>query len=455
MVLEAAGDDRAALAQYRRCVAAKPDSADARLRLGRLLVRQGQAAEGRGELEAAHRLAPADARPCYALGMSFWPEIERNPDRAGSWFAQAAAADPNYRRAHLSLGRMYARHGLWKQAAEQYGRVLQINVKDPDALLGLATVLDAAGHRAEAHERRGTAYVAQGKLPQALAEFRAEAALLPGSREVPMLISQVLTQMQRNAEAANELKSVAARNPGDWVLQERLAELYVLSHTREPARRICEAWLRADPGAARAYWLRGRIALGEQQLLPAIDDFERAFRLASQAPEILYALGEALSRPTPRRDLTRSLQLLGRAVELAPREPRYRLQLGLLLQQMDRPKGAERQFLRTLDLDPGMTPACTGLIQVAGKLGEPGQITMLAPVVRELQEAKRVEPGLRRQAYRSPADPAAVAALARYLAGRGQLEEARAQWEVAAALEPGHGEAWREMDRLNRLLDME
>jgi tetratricopeptide (TPR) repeat protein len=327
-------------------------------------------------------------------------------------------------------------------------------VKDPEALLGLAGVLEATGHRAEAHERRGAAYVQQGKLPQALAEYHAEQALLPGNSEVAMLISQVLIQMQRNAEAANVIKAAAARRPRDAALQERLVELLLLSHTSGPARRVCDTWLRADPRASRAYWLRGRIALGELELLPALDDFERAVRLAPSDPEILFALGEALSRPTPRRDLSRSLGLLGQAVELAPREPRYRYQLGLLLQQLGRPEAAQRQLLRALDLDPRLTAAYTGLIQLSGKLREPGMIAVFAPVIREQQEAKRVEPALRRQVYHSPADPSAYAALARYLAARGDLTAARAQWEVVATLRPGDAEARREIARLTRILDV-
>jgi len=41
----------------------------------------------------------------------------------------------------LALGRMYARHRLWKPAGEEFARALQSDARDPDALLGLAQVL--------------------------------------------------------------------------------------------------------------------------------------------------------------------------------------------------------------------------------------------------------------------------------------------------------------------------
>src|SRR5207237_383143 len=80
--LEAASEDQGALVDYRRAVEANPGSEEARLRLGRLLARLGQTAEGRRELEEAHRLAPGDPEPCLALGMSFWPDVAAHPDRA-------------------------------------------------------------------------------------------------------------------------------------------------------------------------------------------------------------------------------------------------------------------------------------------------------------------------------------------------------------------------------------
>src|SRR5260370_21231981 len=114
-----------------------------------------------------------------------------------------------------------------------------------------------------------------------------------------------------------------------------------------------------------------------------MDNLGRAARLAPRDPEILFALGEALSRSTPLQDIGRALDLFGRAIELAPREASYRYQLGLLLQQLDRTEAARRQFLRALDLDPRMTAAYAGLLHASGQLREPGQIALFAPAIRE------------------------------------------------------------------------
>jgi tetratricopeptide (TPR) repeat protein len=341
----------------------------------------------------------------------------------------------------------------WELAARHFVDGLRADPWNAEALLGLAEALEAMGQRAEARQRRGVAYVAQGKLPQALAEFRALKALQPDSRETAILISQTLIQMQRNADAANEIKSVLARYPQDGDLRERLAQLYVLSHSRGPAQRLCEQWRKSDPAAAEPLWLLGRIALVTANQLPqAIGYFEQAVRLAPQDPESLFALGEALTRPGPQRDPQRALALLGQAVELSPAEARYRYQLGHLLQQMDQPEAARRQFLRALDQDPEMTAAYTGLIQISGKLRETGQVSLFAPIVRTLQEEKRAEAELRRRIYRSLGDAGAYAALARHLDERGELKAARAQWEVVLALKPADAPAREALARLDQIL---
>ena len=74
--------------------------------------------------------------------------------------------------------------------------------------------------------------------------------------------------------------------------------------------------------------------------------------------------------------------------------------------------------------------------------------------VAELQEARRVEPALRRHTYSSPDDPAAYAALARYLTTRGELEAARAQWEVVLELKPNDHTVREALARLERILNV-
>ncbi len=450
-VLEAAGDDPGALAQYRRALTMHSVSGEAQRRLGALLVRRGQVAAGRAALEAARRAAPADPEPPYLLGTSFLAAGQPEPGRR--WLGEAVRVASGFAPARLALGRLALARGQWKPAAEQFEAALRSD-RRPEALLGLADVLTAAGNRVEALKRRGLALALQGKLPRALAQFQALKTAEPDSPTAPIQISQVLIQMGRSAEAAREIEPAAARWPRDRELTQRLAQLYIDSLARDAARRVCEAWQREEPNAATPVWLLGRIASYSPNQLPqAIYLYEWALKLNPKDPEICYALADTLFRAGPRADLDRALALMGQAIALAPREANYRYHLGLMLQQLGRLEPARRQLLQALDRDPHLTAAVVALVQIAGRLGETGQVALLAPVVRELQEAERTGPPLRQATYRSPQDPAAYAVLARYLTGRGDLQAALAQWEVVLSLKPGDQVAARELARLNRVLD--
>jgi tetratricopeptide (TPR) repeat protein len=451
-LLEAVGDDAAALSLYQRCVRDPAHAAEAHLRRGRLLIRLGRAAEGRTALEAASRLSPDDPEPPYVLGMSFLPQAGAHPEQAGRWFSQALQVAPTHGPSHVALGRLAANRRLWKVAAEQFEQALRAEPRDADARLGLADMLETTGYPADARRQRGLACLARGQLPQALREFRAMKAATPESREAALLISQALIQMERSTEAAREIQAAAARFPTDASLKQRLAQLYIDGLSRGTARRLCEEWHRGDPRAAKPLWLLGRIALLSAHERPrAVDYFAQARRLDPADAEVAFALGEALARPGPRRDLVRALDHLAQAVALDPRDGRYRYHLAHLLQQSGHLEAARRQYLRALDLDPGMTAAAAGLIQVAGKLGASGQVALLAPIVREQQAAKAEEARLRARTYRASAGASDYAALARYLMERGRLPEARAQWEVVLTLRPADEEARQALLRLVRV----
>src|SRR5262249_15466289 len=145
-------------------------------------------------------------------------------------------------------------------AARHFAAALRVDAWNPDALLGLADALASMGHPAEAHQRRGEGLVAQGKLTAALAEFRAFQTAEPGNDAAPLLVSQTLAGMEQTAAAAAEIRHAIARFPQDGPLQERLVELYILSHSQDAARRVCERWTHSDPAAAKPHWLLGRIA---------------------------------------------------------------------------------------------------------------------------------------------------------------------------------------------------
>jgi Flp pilus assembly protein TadD len=70
-VLDLEGSFDQAVALLRPLLKAKPDFADARYLLGKILLSKGHAREAAEQLEAAARLAPEDANTHYQLGQAY------------------------------------------------------------------------------------------------------------------------------------------------------------------------------------------------------------------------------------------------------------------------------------------------------------------------------------------------------------------------------------------------
>jgi len=71
IVLDSAQKPDEAIPLLRAVLKAKPDRADARYLLGKILLAQGAATEAAEHLEAAARLAPEDASIRYQLGQAY------------------------------------------------------------------------------------------------------------------------------------------------------------------------------------------------------------------------------------------------------------------------------------------------------------------------------------------------------------------------------------------------
>src|SRR5439155_239284 len=107
----------------------------------------------------------------------------------------------------------------------------------------------------------------------------------------------------------------------------------ILNHSRPPARRTCAAWLKIQPGAARAHWLLGRVAQADLKLPEAIKEFETAVAADPANTEYAAALAGALNDGGGTADLRREAAFptaqyhLERALELRPDYPEARTAL--------------------------------------------------------------------------------------------------------------------------------
>jgi tetratricopeptide (TPR) repeat protein len=448
----ALGDPSAAQAAFQAQIRRAPQSAEGAYWLGRAAWISGRAQMARRCWKRASQLAPQDPRfPC-CLGMSY----ARDPapgsvDRAGQAFDEALSRSPGYVPALLQLGLLFQRHGQPREAARRFLDAIDRAPTDPEPHRRLAEVLSALGETAEAHRQQGLYYSLSDQPALALAEYSRFQAAAPASLDGPLLISQSDIQMQQNGRAASVVEAALRRYPREPALFERLGTLDILTQSRIEARRVGEAWLRAQPDSARPHWLLGRVALGNHQVEEAVRQFEAALTRDPGEADYSASLTDALAREPAAASQQRALSLLRRAVALKPGEPEYHHQLGVQLLKRREWEDARREFLATLSLDADRTSAYYNLVQLSEALRRPGQVALWAAAIQSVQDRLSREKLARRQAGRRPRDPAPYYALAEILLEGGELAKAQSQLEQALLLQPRWPAARRLLDQVTAL----
>jgi Flp pilus assembly protein TadD len=113
---------------------------------------------------------------------------------------------------------------------------------------------------------------------------------------------------------------------------------------------------------------------------------------------------------------------------------------------------AQRQMLRSLDLDPNQTAPLSVIVQLARRLRQPGPITLFGPLIRDVEGRLREELLLWRATWDQPNDPAGYLALSHLLIRTGDARKAESQLQEALVLRPGWREAATELAQVRRLL---
>jgi tetratricopeptide (TPR) repeat protein len=450
-----AGDLPGAIAAYRNHMAAAPASAEGSIRLARALLDQGQLAEARKVLQMGRMNAVRDARFPFYLGLSYVPEGQpQQPERAMEYFKEAFAVAPRHPLPHYYMGLLLARQGRWPEAQVHFLKATQADPTYPEPQLQFARSLEKTGDPAKAKEELGIYYFLKDDSFKAADAFRAMVKADPQNVQAPRLVSLAYLRLGRNDWAIRETKAALQQHPRDVTLLERLATLYILTHSRPPARSTCEEWLKIEPGAPRAHWLLGRVAQDDLKPPEAIREYELAVAGDPGNPEYKAALAAALNDTGGTANLRRAADLLQQAVQGDPKSVSYRHDLGMTLQQLGDLEGARRQFLAALDRDPHHSPSYSGISQLWVRRHEPVLARFFGPLVRAAQDRSREEVRLSRRLGQNPTSAEAHYAMAGFLIREASFPGAQGHLERALRLRPDYPEARAALARVKRVIDV-
>jgi protein O-GlcNAc transferase len=449
------GDLPEAVAMLRWHLKLSPESAEGSIRLARALLEQGQEAAARKVLQLGRLNAPRDPRFPFYLGLSWIPDGRpQKPQEAIDYFKEAFVIAPDHPLPHHYMGLLLARQGRWLEAQAHFLKATEVDPTYPDPQLGYAQSLEKTGARAGAKEQLGNYYFLKDDSYQAAEAFRSMAKVDPGNDRAARLASLAYLRLGRNDWAIREAKAALQRHPNDTELLERLATLYILNHNRPAARRTCAAWLKIQPGAARAHWLLGRVAQADLNPTEAIREFETAVAAEPSSAEYAAALAGALNEGGGTPNLRRAAGLLQQAVSQDPKNGAYRHDLGLTLQQMGDLEGARRQMLAALDRAPHDAPAYSSISQLCARLRKSELARFFAPLVRAEQDRSREELRFSRRIGQDPTNPEAHAAYASFLIRAASFPAAESHLERALELRPNYPEARAELAYVKRVISV-
>jgi tetratricopeptide (TPR) repeat protein len=248
------GDRKGAERAYRRGLEIAPDNVELRNALGWALFQDGRTAEAVAEYERALAVDPQHAKAHNNLALAL-VELGRLEEAEGHF--QASLAIEPRAEIYSDLGFVKARLGRGEEALADYRKALELDPNCASAHLNLAVTFvqagalaDAESHyrralpgrpTAETHNGLGFVLARQGRMDEAIAEFRT--AIEVDSRYVPAYnnLAEALAKQGKLADAAEYYRRSLAERPNPSVHNALGNVLRQLGRTDEAAEQFSRA----------------------------------------------------------------------------------------------------------------------------------------------------------------------------------------------------------------------
>ena len=197
-------------------------------------------------------------------------------------------------------------------------------------------------------------------------------------------LGSVEASLGKHTEAAATLREAVRLKPDYPAARLKLADSLFAAGEPRPSRRIYEAVLKEDPGAATAYYGLGRIKEAQRELAAAVEDYRKACELFPSFAAAHYALALASRRLGDTAAAQEHLALYQKTPLAQPPVPdplrdavkelnagaQEHLARGVRLEAAGQMDQAIAEHERALEIDPKMAQAHTNLITLYGKMGQ-------------------------------------------------------------------------------------
>lgn len=393
----ARGDVERARAAFVRVVALKADHPNANLQLARMSVAQKQGSQALaylGHLPLQEQAAPA-ARFLRAQAL----DLQGKRAEAVNVLAALAKETPGDARVAFSIGMLYASWKRYEDAERVFKQALEAEPANFDILYNLGLAAMRAGHPQRAQEVFAVALKQrpedvdtiynlaslrsqQGHAEQAMDLLVQAQHLAPERPDILLLIAQTAEKLGFYADTAAALEQYLQLKPRDEVarrehafalactgkLDEAVPDLrrYVQEHpqatrglyelgiaetTHEPDRAL-QQFSRAieiDPNFEGARYARAVLNFRAGKFSQAVEDLELVRTREPENFAALDTLGECYFQLGRRQD---ALDILSRAAQLAPKDPKILMHYGRALLRAGREKESAAVLQQIKELGP-------------------------------------------------------------------------------------------------------
>jgi serine/threonine-protein kinase len=431
------GDHGGAEAVFRQGLLRHPRDAWLNLQLGDCLSEQGRTDEAIGHYRVVRFF-----RPEAAHGLAHLLDSRGQSQEALAIFRELVTIRPDVVRHWACYGRLLHDRGDRARAGEVLEKAAEL----------MRAEVKRRPSDDWAHGTLGLVFQAQGKLPEAIAEYREAIRLKPRYAEAHGNLGNALREQKKWDEAIAEYRQAVQLKPSDASLRSNLGHALIDQGKQAEGIAVFQTGLRSKPDDAALYYGLGDAFRRAGKLSEAVYEFKAAIAISPYHAGPHNELGLALR---DQGKLNEAVAEFRKAIQLNPSEAPFHSNLGLALVDQGKVAEAIAEYRTAIGIDPSLDAAHANLglaLCTQGKVQEG---------MSELREALRLNPdefnahynlGLAlglvgrpddsiaelREAIRLKRDHAEVHnALGSALYRQGNLDEALAEYREAVRLKPG------------------
>ncbi len=425
LVLRQRHDDVRAEAELKKAVELDNEYISAHYNLGLLYLDTKRMSDAVAEFSWVTKKDPEKFGAWYNLGLS----LGRQSDSAGALraYERAVTLEPTNIKARLNLAILLKRSGQLEKAIQHYKLATTIEPKYAAAWFNLGLALKEAR-----------------QLDAAEDAYQRALKLDPEDTGFLLSLANLHTARGEYKASADVLSEALERTPNDVRLRYNLAIQHNRLGDSKAAIVDLEQCVSLDPDYYKAWRRLGKFYTEARNDNKALKAYTRALKLQENDADLIFSRAKVLARLGRNKDAY--AQVL-EAIRLVPDDPWMWFHRGKMEQRLGL-QGAERSFLRAMQLDPEIRSlSLKRLASITGSLADfrallkehPNSVPIRLALSRALRnEEKQAEAQalLEEAVRRAPEKPQAWRELGDLLYDNQQYDAAVRALEKAYALRP-------------------